>query len=180
MLAAIHMPMVSTMPGAISTKVLRPTGQKLVRENERHQKHHARDGEPAECDETVERLEIRREMQQHGPEQRGENDQESEGQKREGADENIGDGFKAEQPPRPHLHDAIGTVETNSDGFDAARRKIDRQNHTNRQKSAARVRQRRCGFHLRLAQPPAAAKSARPDSRPRLPNFSCRKSRRAP
>ena len=118
-----------------------PGWQKFVREDKRQQKHHTRNRKTAEGNQAIERLETGREVQHDGPYQGRENDQEGEGQKREGTDENIGDGFKPQQPPCPGVPDVIGAVEPDPDRFDAARRKIDRQNDAYREDPAPRLRQ---------------------------------------
>ena len=71
-----------------------------MRNDKRQQKHQTRDREAAEGDQAIERLKTRREVQRH-PDQGREHNKESKRQKRECANENIGDGFKPHQPPRP-------------------------------------------------------------------------------
>jgi len=112
-----------------------------MREDKRQQKHQARDREAAEGDQAVERLKTRREVQRGRPDQGRENHKESKRQKRECANENIGDGFKPQQPPRPGVPDVVGAVEPDPDCFDAARRKIDRQNDAYREETAPCLRQ---------------------------------------
>src|ERR1700730_7372642 len=55
--------------------------------------------------------------------------------------ENIVDGFKPQQPPRPGVPDVVGAIELGPDCFDAVRRKIDRQNDAYREETAPRLRQ---------------------------------------
>src|ERR1700736_4209690 len=78
-----------------------PGWQKLMREDKRQQEHQTRDREAAEGDQAVERLKTRREVKYCHPDQGRKNHKESKSQKRECANENIDDGFKSQQPPRP-------------------------------------------------------------------------------
>ncbi len=98
-----------------------PGRQKLMRQDKRQQKHQTRDREAAEGDQAVERLKTRREVQCGRPDQGRENHKESKRQKRECANENIGDGFKPQQPPRPGVPEVVGAVEPDPDRFDAVR-----------------------------------------------------------
>src|SRR3984893_18015095 len=118
-----------------------PGWQKLMRKDKRQQKHQARDRETAEGDQPVERLKTRREVQRGHPDQGREHNKESKRQKRESANENIGDGLKPQQPPRPRVPDVVRAVEPGPDCFDAARRKIDRQNDAYREETAPLLRQ---------------------------------------
>src|ERR1700731_3818989 len=104
--AAIHIATVSKIPGAMSRSDLRPARNLCARTSASISTKLAIAKRPK----VITLLSGSR--PQHGrPDQGRENHKESEGQKRECSNENIGDGFKPQQPPRPGVPDVVCAVE---------------------------------------------------------------------